>query len=375
MSKKPNFVSVIFLMTILVIAALFFTKALNPVKTCHLPWVTVAKTSFIKDGNFFKFVGASAVNLVFYDNWDLDVERALSGAKENNISVLRIYLDWGWGKEEDYDRILDLAAKYGIYVILTLTDCCCSGDYKNEKEYFQVHAPFCDITNIAARTAFKKRIKQIIERRNSVNGRIYRQDSTILAWEIANELEYWRFSFRETHDWLEDVAKYIKSLDTQHLVTVGLSLKSFEKEKIVVFSKIFDNSGIDFISYHFYPEDLALGKDEKKSISVHSSRVKIVTENLLAAGKPVILGEFGFSNSARVNLEAKAVPGSAIFYNEFMKGIMDAAFSSGASGVMFWGWGVPGEHDIPMWWNQESHSVSDKVFCDFIRRYRIPPEG
>jgi hypothetical protein len=51
---------------------------------------------------------------------------------------------------------------------------------------------------------------------------------------------------------------------------------------------------------------------------------------------------------------------------------MDMAFLSGASGVLFWGWGVSEEKGIPMWWSRETHSPADKKFCDFIKGYKIP---
>ncbi len=175
------------------------------------------------EGKPMRFIGANAVNLVFYDDFGLSVEEALRTAKENGISVIRLFLDWGWGKLEDYDEILNLASNYNIHVILALTDCCCSHDCLNMEEYFYNHAPYCNLTNQKSINAFKKRIKQIILRRNSVNGRIYRDDPIILAWDIANEPEFWNFDHLEVHKWIRDMARYIKRLDSNHLVTVTVS--------------------------------------------------------------------------------------------------------------------------------------------------------
>ena len=155
-------------------------------KECQ-PWIKVEGNILTRGDRPFRFIGANAVYLVFYDDWDLDIEEAIKTAKEANLSVLRLYMDWGWGKDEDYDRILDIASRHGIYVILTLTDCCCSGDYSSSEKYFKVHAPFCNITNKQTLNVFKKRVSQIMERKNSINGKIYREDSTILAWDIAND--------------------------------------------------------------------------------------------------------------------------------------------------------------------------------------------
>jgi hypothetical protein len=51
---------------------------------------------------------------------------------------------------------------------------------------------------------------------------------------------------------------------------------------------------------------------------------------------------------------------------------MDAAFSAGAAGVMFWGWGVPETRTVPLWWKDEDHNAAETEFCTMIREYQIP---
>jgi mannan endo-1,4-beta-mannosidase len=325
---------------------------------------------FIRNGRAFKFIGASAVNLVFYDDWDLDIEKAIRTAKENNISVLRLYLNWGWGKTEDYDRIIDIASRYGIYVILTLTDCCCSGDYNSLEKYFRVHAPFCNITNQQCIAAFKKSIKDIIERKNSINGKIYRDDPTIFAWEIANELEYWNFSESDVRHWANEIANYTKAIDRNHLITIGINANYPSTINIASLNAMFNIPRIDFLSFHFYPKAQNLDISNLKLPQEDIQRLKILAEGFLSTGKPVILGEFGFSDGQDLNNKIKA--DKPEYYNFVFKAMMDTAFSVGASGVMFWGWGISEEKDIPMWWPKESHSCISKDFCNFIRKYSIP---
>jgi endo-1,4-beta-mannosidase len=336
-------------------------------------WIKIEENGFAKDGKLFKFIGASAVNLVFYDDWDLDIEKAIQTAKENNISVLRFYIDLGWGKNEDFDRIFDIASKYGVYIILAFTDCCCSGDYANLKKYFEVHAPFCNITNKQSILAFKKLIKQIIERRNSINGRIYRDDPTILAWEIANELEYWHFAESDVYRWISDISTYVKGLDKNHLVTIGISTNNFDLSEDSSLYKIFNVATLDFLSFHYYPDsnNLDLNKDilqRKEDIY----KIEFITKKFLSLHKPVIISEFGFSNSMDLNLKIRSNENTVDSYNLAFKKYMDTAFSAGASGVMFWGWGIPEEKEVPMWWSQESHTSADKKFCIFLKEYQIP---
>lgn len=333
-------------------------------------WIKATKADFVKDGKPFKFVGASAVNLVFYDDWNLDIEKAMHTAGENNISVLRVYIDLGWGKIEDFDRFFAAAAKYGVQVILAFTDCCCSKDYPDLEKYFRVHAPFCNITNRQCVLAFKKLIREIIERKNSVNGRIYRDDPAIFAWEIANELEYWHFTNSEVYNWVEEIAGYIKSLDKNHLVSIGINTDSSEFIEGDSLYKMFNIPALDFFAFHFYPSSERL--DVHKAAVEDIEKIEFITKKFISLGKPVVMGEFGFSNSIDLNNRIKSSQPKS--YNAVFKEMMDSAFLAGSSGVMFWGWGIPAEKNIPMWWSKESHTISDRAFCDFIKKYKFPAQ-
>ncbi|MCK9604772.1 MAG: cellulase family glycosylhydrolase [Candidatus Omnitrophica bacterium] len=335
-------------------------------------WVKVTGTTLSRDGKPFKFIGANSVNLVFYDDWDLDIEKAIRTARENNISVLRLYIDLGWGKNEDFDRIFDIASKYGVYIILTFTDCCCSSDYPTLKKYFEVHAPLCNITNKYSVNAFKKLIKQIIERKNSINGKPYRDDPVILAWEIANELEYAHFNSPDVHKWLSEISSYIKSLDKNHLVTIGINASGDEFIKNGSIYKMFDVPGLDFFSFHFYPPSEGSDPGKETPLKENLGKIKFITKKFISLGKPVIMGEFAFTNSMDINLKTRSDPDTRGLYNAVFKKYLDTAFLAGCSGAMFWGWGIPEEKDIPTWWSKESHSVLDKDFSAFIKEYHVP---
>lgn len=363
----------IFILIFLILASLFiFSPQSSLFVKNRQSWIRVTKDGFIRDGKPFRFIGANAVYLTFYDDWDLDIERAIRTAKENNISVLRFYIDLGWSKDDDFDKLLDIASRYEVYVILTFIDCCCSGDYDSPKKYFEVHAPFCNITNKQSIKAFKKLIKQIIERKNSINGRIYRDDPTILAWGIANELEYWRFTESDVHNWIDEIATYIKTLDNNHLVTIGINMYGIGSDNDSNLYKMFNAPPLDFFSFHFYPSPEALNSSNAILRKEDIYQIEFITKKFLLLGKPVIMGEFGFSNDVDLNFKTRSDKDTIDSYNLAFKKYMDTAFHAGASGVMFWGWGIPEEREVPMWWNRESHTAADKEFCDFLKEYRIP---
>jgi len=340
-------------------------------KENEIPFVKVNgnKGFRIKDKPFC-FIGANTVYLVFYDDLNLDLERAIKEAKKNGISVIRLYMDWGgWAKMKDYDRILDLASKHSIYVILTLTDCAVSADYPSLRKYFG-ERPFCNIRKKENIKRYKKRIREILLRKNSINGKIYKDDSTIFAWDIANELEYWHFKKYKFKKWIKEISSYIKSIDSNHLVTIGVSVDSDDFDNNNSMYEIFNVPELDFFSLHFYP----VHRDWDGDIisDKYKERLASRIRKFLSMEKPVILEEFGFSSSGKLNQKIRFNNDTQNLYYDIFSNTIDSAFSSGASGVMFWGWGVPEAKDVSMWWAPEIHDYTEEEFVELIKKYKIP---
>ncbi|MGN7453955.1 glycoside hydrolase 5 family protein [Paenibacillus pasadenensis] len=114
---------------------------------------------------------------------------------------------------------------------------------------------------------FKRYIAMLLTRVNALTGVAYRDDPTILAWELGNELN------DAPAEWVKEMAAYIKSLDGNHLVAHG---KQFELDR--------DKLGIeelDILDVHYYPANAeALARDAAETA---------------AAGKVYICGEFGWT--------------------------------------------------------------------------------
>lgn len=80
--------------------------------------------------------------------------------------------------------------------------------------------------------AYKNYIKKLLTRTNTINGRKYSDDPTILSLELVNE-------FRTTDNyeikrgllpgsiiqgWIREVTAYIRTLDTNHMVCLFINL-------------------------------------------------------------------------------------------------------------------------------------------------------
>ncbi|SNR51314.1 hypothetical protein SAMN06265371_104165 [Lutibacter agarilyticus] len=123
---------------------------------------------------------------------------------------------------------------------------------------------------------FKKTIDFTLNRTNTLTGEKYKDDKSILCWETGNELS-------SPYSWVKEVAKYIKSIDKNHLVMDGYyamdNYRYVHKESV-------EDSNIDILSSHHYEQNPYSQIDNIKSnLAVIKGR------------KPYILGELGFEST------------------------------------------------------------------------------
>ena len=334
-------------------------------------FIKVQGTEFTLDGKPFRFIGANSIYFGFYQQYGYSMEDAIRSAKENNLSVIRIYLGFGettWGSRpiEEYDKALDLASKYGIRIIAVLTDCCCyGGDWSSTQENYYGTVPFCDFSNPQSLEAYKKYISTLLLRKNTVNGRIYRDDPTIMAWDILNEPTLQFTTDAEFTTWLADVTAYIKTIDPNHLLTIGIDNSNDRYDQPGTHYEALNVPDLDFFSIHFNLPPVA-------DLAIQLPRLQFRVNTLIDMGKPVILEEFGIGTLRSFRtLDEREM---SIYIYKY-KRQMDVVFSSGGSGVMFWGWGVPETKNVPLWWSKEDHDTTEKEFINMLQSYVIPELG
>jgi mannan endo-1,4-beta-mannosidase len=149
----------------------------------------------------------------------------------------------------------------------------------------------------ALRLAYQDWVRAILTRRNTVTGRLYADEPAILAWELMNEAREWSV------DWVGEMAAFVKSLDSNHLLGLGDEAAGAMAVP-----------GIDFGTFHFYPE--AWGKRPgfgRRWIREHARAGA-------ALNKPVIFEEFGVKKKRDY------------WYGEWMREVRE----SGTAGALVW---------------------------------------
>ena len=241
--------------------------------------------------------------------------------------------------------------------------------------------------------AFLEHIKFMLNRKNSVNGIPYKQDKTIMAWEVANEPRIWNIENEKAFtNWLNEVASTIKSIDKNHLLTTGSEGKAGSNDDIAAFERTHNNPNIDYLTMHIWPKNWSWYNinDEKNSTEVAIKKTNdYIDEHIKVAQnlkKPLVLEEFGFPRE-KESLDKKASVENRNHYYEFVFEKMKTSIKAGLpfSALNFWGYGGLGKNNPENGkWNlgddyttdppQEPQGLNsvfstDKTTLDLIKKY------
>ena len=243
------------------------------------------------------------------------------------------------------------------------------------------------------KNAFLEHIKFMLNRKNSVNGIPYKQDKTIMAWEVANEPRIWNVENEKAFtNWLNEVASTIKSIDKNHLLTTGSEGKAGSNDDIAAFERTHNNPNIDYLTMHIWPKNWGWYNmnDEKNSTEVAIKKTnEYIDEHIKVAQnlkKPLVLEEFGFPRE-KESLDKKASVENRDHYYEFVFEKMKTSIKAGSpfSALNFWGYGGLGKNNPENGkWNlgddyttdppQEPQGLNsvfstDKTTLDLIKKY------
>ncbi|MGX5800344.1 glycoside hydrolase 5 family protein [Bradyrhizobium sp. Arg314] len=136
-------------------------------------------------------------------------------------------------------------------------------------------------------------VRQVVQRVNPLTGLAYRDDPTIMAWELMNEGNAKPEALRLA--WTAEMSAYVKSLDSNHLVSSG-NANIFDP-------KVADLTipTLDFGTWHGYPVFYNL------TIQQFNDMIPEFCQLAARAKKPVILEEFGYARSNQNTAEAYAM--------------------------------------------------------------------
>jgi hypothetical protein len=244
---------------------------------------------------------------------DYEIDDALGSVAQMGGQVVRIYalsvrraddpadmpryiLGPGAFNEEAFvalDRVLAAARRHRVRVILPFVDQWSWWGGQAELAAFRDKVLKDCWTDPQLIDDYKQIIAFVVNRRNTITGLRYRDDTAILGWETGNELN-------APADWTRQIAAAIKSLDPNHLVIDGATYSTIPQDRL-------DDPNVDFVQTHHYE------KDPREMLA----RIK---RNAAAARghRPYHVGEFGFLGT------------------DAHRSVLDAIIKQHLSGALLW---------------------------------------
>jgi hypothetical protein len=220
-------------------------------------FVTRRGEELLLNGEPYTFVGTNVSYLAGPFFPEANAEGIVSSLADNEVQVIRVFVG-PWCDPQRVMRLVDLAGKYHVRLILTLQDFFGHEDgWWFKGQYETVDLPH---------------IRNIVP--------LFANRPEVLMWELMNEptcpgsdsnLSCWDALYK----WADVTSREIKRLDPNHLVAVGTQNAGLDDQSAGVFRRIHALGTIDLVSVH-----RSAGGLPKKELAIAHE-----------LGKPIYFGE------------------------------------------------------------------------------------
>ncbi len=333
----------------------------------HSPFVERRGSNLYLHGRPFRFAGSNNYYPIYKSQFMVDA--LFDKAEANGFDVMRVWGSLDIGNEDGSNSIDGEGKKEGVYFQYWNGSAPAYNDgpdglerldyviYKAGQNGIKLVIPFVNnwnafggmdqyvrwrggqyhdefYTDPAIKQWYKDWIAHLLDRVNTYTGVKYKNDPTIMTWELANEPRclsagaYPRSptcSAETLTAWVGEMAAYIKSIDRNHLVSAGdegfycdpaaedWTENCNEGVDTLAFAS---QEHVDVMSLHLYPDHWG------KTPEWGTEWIRRHIRDADRIGKPVMLGEFGLQDKNRRNA----------VYKEWT----DAVFKLRGDGALYW---------------------------------------
>jgi mannan endo-1,4-beta-mannosidase len=197
-------------------------------------------------------------------------------------------------------------------------------------------------------------IRYVVNRINSVTGEPYKDDPTIMAWELANEPRGVnnQDAYRK---WIASTAALIKGIDRNHLLTIGSEGTTSSGYAGTDPEKDHLDANVDYQTIHIWVQNWNV-YDPQNAVGTFDKSVKYMLDYIdkheaisKRLKKPLVMEEFGISR----DLNSHHPDSATIVRDRYYEKVFDAIYqkasqeNSVVAGVNFWAWGGEGRPSVP----------------------------
>ena len=288
--------------------------------------------------------------------------------KRQMVAVLFLNNSWEW------------SGGYGYY----LEQAGCGKAPRPNEAGYEAFMQFVSqyATNQKAHELFCDYVRFIISRTNRYTGKKYVDDPAIMSWQIGNEPRaFSQEALPAFEQWLGEAAALIRSLDKNHLISIGSEGAWGCEGDYDCWQRISADKNIDYCNVHLWPYNWGWTKAPATSESARATTPEAsasVTFNPLQNAcknskeyidrhlaicqqlhKPLVMEEFGYPRDGLSFEPGSPTTGRDGYYRYIFQLVGDNMQQGGAfAGCNFWGWGGYAQPRHVQW------QVGDDYCCD-----------
>ncbi|HUF08058.1 MAG TPA: hypothetical protein VMO47_01975 [Rhodothermales bacterium] len=206
--------------------------------------------------------------------------------------------------------------------------------------------------NFEAQRLFLDYVFELIHRENHINGALYRDDPTIMAWQLANEPRGFAHS-DEYVDWVDKAAGFIQLHDPNHLVSLGGEGKLVPSNG-TQFEWVSTSPYLDYITIHVWIENWGwfhptrAGETFATAVGRAMGYLADHVSLARAINKPMVLEEFGASRDGG----SFDISAGTTYRDQYYRMMLEALYKLAqegnvAAGSNVWSWSGPARPVTP----------------------------
>jgi mannan endo-1,4-beta-mannosidase len=207
----------------------------------------------------------------------------------------------------------------------------------------------------AAQALYRQHITKVLNRKNTVNGRRYCDDPTVMAWQLCNEPRPGRggseaeANLPAFYNWTDATARFIKTQAPRQLVCTGSEGTAGCLNREDVFLKAHQSPAIDYVTLHLWIKNWGWLTEPQLGSQYEAAAAKglkyIQDHNALAMqlNKPLVMEEFGISRDHDSTDPASPTTMRDDYYAKMFQVVLESCQTKAPlQGANFWMWSGEG---------------------------------
>ena len=202
-------------------------------------------------------------------------------------------------------------------------------------------------TSEKAHKLFYDYVRFIISRTNRYTNVAYVDDPAIMSWQIGNEPRaFGKEELQPFTNWLKEASALIRSLDKNHLISIGTEGAWGCEGDYETYEKISSDPNIDYCNIHIWPYNWSWAKPDRliedlpaacDSTKQYIDRHIEICDRL---NKPLVMEEFGYPRDGFKFDKKTSTKGRDGYYKYVFSLVAENGEKGGKfAGCNFWAWG------------------------------------